>query len=468
LGIDDNRGYFIYFFLKDEDLEFSEAGPSSAKKPKFQTTLDKHFIATSKAEKEDIDIAIAEFFYSTNTPFLRVNHPTFLAMVNKLRPGYKPPNRKELSESLLEIVYEKSEKGIAAEFTAETNDDLAITLQQDGWSSVRNDPIIGSSVSFNGRNYVVAANDAGSSSKTAEFCADDAKTCMDSIRKAYNKEVFAICTDNEAKMRLMRTILSKEYPDLITYGDPAHFLNLLEKEITPEPLLKHVVEIQKHFKYKHKAHGLLKMLKGAEPQLPNETRWSSKTACLKSYTANYGIYCQIVRDHSDKIELAIAKKINNLGIYHSACDMIIQLDVLEKSMVALQKEALNLGEVFYIWKNLVANEKLEAHTEAIQRRMDMVIEDFHYLVFLTHPKYRNLDLCDSEEQEKAENWLRTKNPEFLRYYFAWRIQDNDVFPKNMFVNEIFTLPAIKYWQTMKMRCKSGNDEGRYLIFNFIF
>jgi len=421
--------------------------------------MHKHLVATTKDEKLELDMAIAEFFYSTNTPFLRVDHPKFVAMVAKLRPGYQPPNRKELAGSLLEAVHEKSEAGIAAEFAAETNSDLAITLQQDGWSSVRNDPIIGSCVSFNGRNYVVAANDAGINSKTAEYCADDAKKCIAAIQEKHDKQVFAICTDNENKMRQMRAILAEDFPELVTYGDPAHYLNLLEKEITPESLLKHVVEIQKYFKYKHKAHGLVKMLNGVEPQLPNDTRWSSKTACLKTYTANYGIYCQIVRDHPEKIEPAMANKINNLGIYRNACDMIIQLDVLEKNMVALQKEALNLGEVLHIWKNMLANENLASHFEAIRRRFDMVIEDFHYLVYLTHPKYRTIDICESGDEEKAENWLRAKNPDFLRYYLAYRLKDTDVFPKTMFYDEVCTLPPAKYWQTMKMRCKSGKDEG---------
>jgi hypothetical protein len=257
----------------------------------------------------------------------------------------------------------------------------------------------------------------------------------------------------------MRDILSNEFPELLTYGDPAHYLNLLEKEITPESLLKHVVEIQKYFKYKHKAHGLVKTLDGVEPQLPNETRWSSKTACLKTYTANYGIYCQIVRDHPDKIDQAMAKKINNLGIYRNACDMIIQLDILERNMVALQKESLNLGEVFHIWKNMLADEKLAQHVEVIQRRFDMVIEDFHYLAYLTHPMYSKTDLCEPEDEEKAENWLRARDPNFLRYYLAYRLKDTDVFPKTMFYDEVCCFSPSKYWLTMKMRCKSAKDNG---------
>jgi hypothetical protein len=113
----------------------------------------------------ELDLAVAKFFYSNNTPFVRVDHPKF-----------------------------------------------------------------GSCVSLNGRNYVVAANDAGILSKTAEFCAEDAKKCIAAIQEKYDKQVFAICTDNESKMRLMRDILSNEFPELLTYEDPAKIDQALAKK----------------------------------------------------------------------------------------------------------------------------------------------------------------------------------------------------------------------------------------------
>ena len=45
-----------------------------------------------------------------------------------------------------------------------------ITMQQDGWSSVQNDPVIATSVVSDGKGYFVDAKDTGTTRKTAEVC----------------------------------------------------------------------------------------------------------------------------------------------------------------------------------------------------------------------------------------------------------------------------------------------------------
>lgn len=62
-------------------------------------------------------------------------------MIKLLCPGYEPPNRKTLSEKLLDQISDK----IDAMMTKELSEDACsrpITLLQDGWLSARNDPII--------------------------------------------------------------------------------------------------------------------------------------------------------------------------------------------------------------------------------------------------------------------------------------------------------------------------------------
>jgi hypothetical protein len=52
----------------------------------------------------------------------------------------------------------------------------------------------------------------------------------------------------------MKEILKETYPNLITYGCSAHYLNLVEKEVTPKAILKQVVEVQKYFRNHHQPH----------------------------------------------------------------------------------------------------------------------------------------------------------------------------------------------------------------------
>lgn len=142
--------------------------------------------------------------------------------MNLLRPGYNPPNRKELAGPLLDTISEKVDIMMTSELAQE---DRLITILQDGWSSIKNDPIIATSIHTGKNSYLLSTIDCKMKKKTAEYClavaVDSIKTC----ENKFGKKVFAICTDNENKMVKMRTSLSEIYPSIITYGCSAHYLN---------------------------------------------------------------------------------------------------------------------------------------------------------------------------------------------------------------------------------------------------
>lgn len=91
-------------------------------------------------------------------------------MFDAIRPGYRPPNKKQLSDTLL--------TDAAADVTNEMQKQLttcAITLLQDGWSSIRNDPIIASSihtetlVNTKPKTFLLSTKDCRSEAKTADY-----------------------------------------------------------------------------------------------------------------------------------------------------------------------------------------------------------------------------------------------------------------------------------------------------------
>ena len=64
---------------------------------KLQPSMKDHVVSTSAAEKAKLDEAVANFFPGCKLPFLISEDPLFIAMVDRLHPGYKPPTRKRLS-----------------------------------------------------------------------------------------------------------------------------------------------------------------------------------------------------------------------------------------------------------------------------------------------------------------------------------------------------------------------------------
>ena len=96
--------------------------------------------------------------------------------------------------------------------------------------------------------------------KVADYCFTILNDAIVEIKSQFGKDVFAIYTDNEAKMR---ELALKEYPAVLTYGCSAHYMSLLEKYIGNPIILKQTLKIQKYFRNVHRSHGLLKEKRGA-------------------------------------------------------------------------------------------------------------------------------------------------------------------------------------------------------------
>nr|XP_047134881.1 uncharacterized protein LOC124812377 isoform X2 [Hydra vulgaris] len=126
-------------------------------------------------------------------------------------------------------------------------------------------------------------------------------------------------------MKKMRDSIKETYPNLLTYGCSAHYLNLLEKEVTHPDVIKHVVEVQKYFRNTHQPHGWLREKGGHMPQLPNDTRWNSQIDCIETYIKNYQIYVEIVDNHD--IPIKIRKIIENRAIFREANSLQTQLKI---------------------------------------------------------------------------------------------------------------------------------------------
>ena len=73
------------------------------------------------------------------------------------------------------------------------------------------------------------------------------------MNPAFSFQVIAFCSDSEAKMVLTRKKLEERFQQrsdenenqqLFVYGCAAHFLNLVESEVSPRTVLSKIVEVQ--------------------------------------------------------------------------------------------------------------------------------------------------------------------------------------------------------------------------------
>ena len=129
--------------IKREHSPFSEAEspPKKRSAPILrQMRVNSSVIRTSSDMKHSLDIQVARFFYACNIAFNVAEHPAFKNLISTLRPGYFPPNRKELGDNLLDEVYTEAQSSMKAAIDGKTG-----TLIQDGWSNVHNEPIVATS-----------------------------------------------------------------------------------------------------------------------------------------------------------------------------------------------------------------------------------------------------------------------------------------------------------------------------------
>ena len=98
-------------------------------------------IRTESAAASHLDFQIARLFYPRNIPFNVADHKEFKSTISLLRPGCSPSNRKQLSGQLLDKVHDQIN-----ELSVEQTRDKDVTLIQDGWSDIHNNPVIATAI----------------------------------------------------------------------------------------------------------------------------------------------------------------------------------------------------------------------------------------------------------------------------------------------------------------------------------
>ncbi|KAB7504700.1 hypothetical protein Anas_10606, partial [Armadillidium nasatum] len=128
-----------------------------------------------------------------------------LNWLKNLRPDYEPPNRKRLDNQLLYKVNEEVIQAIKNDLT-----DSCLTLVQDGWTNVSNDPMIAHCLHNGHQSFLISSVHSGSEDRNAKYCTELALEAITFIKNTFKKDVFAVCTDNENKMVEMKELLKEK------------------------------------------------------------------------------------------------------------------------------------------------------------------------------------------------------------------------------------------------------------------
>jgi len=165
--------------------DYEQCENPTKKRKLQQQSMSSFSVKTSAAEQMVLDVKVARFFYANNIAFNAANSTAYKDMITALRPGYTGPSRDRIAGELLDLVSEQVDEDLAAEI----GDNCSLTLITDGWSSVRNDPIIATSIHTGTKAYLLETTDCGADKKTAEYCAENVKTSLAMCKEKFGQEV---------------------------------------------------------------------------------------------------------------------------------------------------------------------------------------------------------------------------------------------------------------------------------------
>ena len=410
---------------------------------------------TDSYPAKQLNLQIARFFYACNIPFNVAENKEFKSMIALLRPGYSPPNRKELSGRLLDTIHDQ-----ISEYILEQTRGKDVTLIQDGWSDIHNNPVIATSIHTGSKTYFLNAVDTGPNKKTASYCASLFQEAISEAETKFRCRTVGIITDNERIMEAMRNKLYEMDNSLITYGCSSHLLNLLGQDVTPQKIINTVIDVSKYFRNHHTPGALLSEFsnQGAvKPQIPGSTRWNSQLECIKIFNKNRPFYLMINAQHEEILEPRIISIINNTGLTSQAKYLQEQLEPIYIALNTLQSEHSTIADACHVWLKLLNNQLLNPYQEKVRHRFAQAMTPFHFLAFFVHPKYRGRGLY-KEHLESANQILSSKWQGVLSDLCAFQAETNP-FPQHMFEETFLEkVEARVWWLCIKKTYKKVNAE----------
>jgi hypothetical protein len=181
--------------------------------------------------------AIAMHYYVTGTSFARIEENNLLAALKVLRPDIELPSRKKLAGPLLE----KSFMAVKQKCDV-LLDNATICLTTDGWSNIRNDPIVNYMATSPLMSLYLESVSTGEQSHNADWISADIRRVIASLP---NTTVSGVVTDNTSTNKSAWQQLSESHPSAYFQGCTSHGLHLLVKNISLQPKRKKLVMLRR-------------------------------------------------------------------------------------------------------------------------------------------------------------------------------------------------------------------------------
>lgn len=436
------------------ELTLSTSSGSSARSKRVCTSkegsLSSFVIRTSVDKKREIDKQIAKAIFATNSSFRCIENNEVKKALELLRPGYLPPSRKIVSTTLLDEIYveeqEKCFRNLGGQY---------VNMSIDGWSNIRNEPIICVTITTEeGRSFLYHTIDTSGHPHTADYLTSITQDIISSCKTKHNCTVSSFVTDNAANMSSMRENIKNDSV-VITYGCTAHILNLLSKDFEVKNITEHVVHIVKYFRNNHLASAKYKQAGGKALVLPQEVRWNTLADCIEIYVSEWDKLLKICDENKKEIDSVVFQKVSNIGLKRSAEDFLNILKPISVALDSVQKTNASLSDTVEIWKRLelTFEEELDLSLQQMKvfkNRYTQALTPYHFIAYLLDPT-KTVYKLTADEKEQGLTELRNMYSDTGILPLILKVQaQSEPFKKIMFTNEVLTnITPLQWWLSQK-------------------
>ena len=328
---------------------------------------------------QEIDNALADFFFGCNIPFVIVESIYFRKLIQKLNPRYNVPNRKTLSTSLLDKRFNEFQNSVVQIQTTNA------VLLLDGWknSAANTKNVVGMVYMETGKYFFLKSWNFSNISETGQELSNVVNESIELAREKYNLNIFAVISDNASNMVRMGNLVNIWH---VTCN--SHSGNLLSKSITDNEFAKKVNKLLKDFKNPALESQLLD-LGGSRIVLISETRWSSHRDAFRRVLRNLENMQQVAQNQEANI--MISNESYNL-LFDLEFEMRLQhhlliLDPVCELINVCQKSNCDIATATELWLRLEFPVDIENYQYLLNQRKNKVINCFGLAANFLHPVY---------------------------------------------------------------------------------
>jgi len=211
-----------------------------------QPTIKNLVKALPPKSKEDLDKKCGQFIFSSNLAFNVLENVEFQEFCRHLNPAYKLPSPDVISTRVLKSVFAGESDSMKIRLRG-----AKVCIQQDGWSTIQNEPIIAHCISNGKESHYLDSINPEMQHKTADYLFSVLEEAVKKAETQFDCKVVGVVTDNCSTMVSMHRIINEKYPNMYTYGCNAHLFNLIGEKFTPKDLQDKVNQVQSFIRNHH-------------------------------------------------------------------------------------------------------------------------------------------------------------------------------------------------------------------------